>query len=315
MATVRHIIIPSQQDLSVKDWSGRRLSSCPRHFVRGRRDPVSVPLPVAGTGRNCASSGAANADMEMSKTLCIYCKKGFTPGPEYICHLTACPSAKRPKFTLEFHEGDIMDDAYRGYSTVLAQVVDCAAVRPFGVSKVLTDKYPFSSAYHDRRQVGAFNRALPEDRAVPGTIAVHKSRLHVHDPLVVNMFAQFYSGKSFEDNAGSQNLVRHLRQTSRNEYRKGTGGFSRRGDDFADGLQSDTQANRNRWFQECLGQLEQVVRRTYVQKVVFLYKIENGLSLSDWERHYVPAIRGFFDNVSRRNVNVVVLNVDQKSRK
>ncbi|XP_064120836.1 uncharacterized protein LOC135225440 [Macrobrachium nipponense] len=232
MATACHISIPSQQDYSVKDWLERGPSSCPRQFSRGilARAHVSVPLPVAGTDRNCASSGVAAADIEMSKTLCVYCKKGFRPGPEYICHLIACLAVKRPEFTLEFHEGDIMDDAYRGYTTVLAQVVDCAAVRPFGVSKVLEGKYPFSSPYPDRRRVGAFNRALPEDRATPGTIAVHKSKFHAHDPLVVNMFAQFYSGKSFEDNVGSQNLVRHLRQVPRNKRRKG----NRRNDDFAE---------------------------------------------------------------------------------
>ncbi|XP_068229273.1 uncharacterized protein [Palaemon carinicauda] len=316
MATPYRTDAGNNQEDAVLDWSERPTTSYIPVFPRGR-DPAYVPVPVAGnTDRNSAlgvpETAVADVASEGSKTLCIYCKDGFLAGSQYRNHLIVCPAVERKEYTLAFQSGDVKDDAYRGYTTVLAQVVDCSTVKAFGVSKALADKYPFSSPFPERRRLGAFNRAIQADRVVPGTIGVHKSKAHVHDPLVANLFAQFYPGMPFEANVTSQNLVSQLSRGSRNESRRDFYGTSGRDDHFLEGLQSDTLDNRTRWFQECLEKLLGFTRSAHIQKVVFLYKTECSFSPEDWERVYVPAIKAFFDKVSR--INVVVLNIDQEDR-
>ncbi|XP_066976456.1 uncharacterized protein [Macrobrachium rosenbergii] len=289
-------------------------------FARPAVDPFKRRFPsLSSLGRTFVSETDTNSSTgvtksrgaaektELIKTVCIYCKREFPPGPEYICHLTLCVAIRRPMFALEFQNGDITDDAYRRHTTIIAQVVDCAAVRPFGVSRILTGKYPFSSPYTARRRVGAFNWACREDRAAPGSIAVYRPK--GNDPLVASMFAQFYKGRSIEDNALSQNVISQLRRVWRSEREKGLPSD----DHFLEGLQSDTLENRVRWFQQCLRNLAKFLRMAWVRKVVFPYMIGDGLSLEMWEKHYVPAIRIFFKEACRFKIHVVVLNIGQSS--
>ncbi|XP_068229275.1 uncharacterized protein [Palaemon carinicauda] len=285
-----------------------------RHHSRShKKDHFGLPAPVVGPRRNSqyGFEGSAVTRATEKRSRCAHCKEGFGPDTEYNCHLKYCPGFRRPDFTLDFLSGDVMDDAYRGSTTILAQVVDCAAVRPFGPSKVLADKYPFSCPYQDRRRLGAFNRALQEDRVVPGKITLNTGPSE-HYPMVANLFAQFYAGKPIEVNNWSQNLVRQLCRVSRNESRRSFNGTSRSDDHFLEGLQSDTLANRTRWFRQCVGRMLDIPGRFDVQKVVFVYKAESGFSLEDWEEFYVPTIRRFADWISTLRIKVLVLNMDQK---
>ncbi|XP_068229277.1 uncharacterized protein [Palaemon carinicauda] len=276
------------------------------------RDPVGLPAPVVGPCRNSqyGPEGSAVTRATEKRSRCAHCKEGFGPSTEYNCHLKYCPAFRRPEFTLDFLSGDVMDDSYQGSTTILAQVVDCAAVKPFGPSKVLADKYPFSNPYQDRRRVEAFNRALLEDRIIPGRITLNTGPSE-HYPMVANLFAQFYPGKPFEVNSGSQNLVKQLRRVSRNESRASFNGPRRSDDHFLEGLQNDTLANRTRWFRQCVGRMLDIPGRFDVQKVVFVYKAESGFSLEDWEEFYVPTIRRFADWVSALRIKVLVLNMDR----
>lgn len=247
----------------------------------------------------------AAMNMEVSEALGIQSKKRFRP--EYISRVLLCPAAKRQKYSLEFRNGDIMDHAYRNLNTLIAHVVDCVSVRPYGVSKILAARYPFSSPYITRRRVGAFNWARPKDRGYPGTIEVFKTKKH--NPFVVNMYAQFYAGKSIDENASTQNLVSQLRRVSKNDRAKGF-----RGDDhLIEGLEDDTLENRQRWLKKCLGKLAQFVRFAEVRTVVFPYKVASGLSPGDWEKHYLFAIESFLHELSNCKVKVIVLNIDQRS--
>ncbi|XP_068229280.1 uncharacterized protein [Palaemon carinicauda] len=281
-----------------------------------KRVPVGLPAPVVVPRKNsqCRPEGSTvTRPTEESRTLCVHCKEGFRQGPEYNCRTSVCSAAQRPEYTLEFLSGDVMDDAYRGNTTILAQVVDCAAVKPFGSSKVLADKYPFSNPYQKRRRLGPFNRALQEDRVVPGKITLDTSGDSEHYPMVANLFAQFYSGKPFEANIASQHLVKKLRLMSRNVNQMGFNEPGRSDDHFLEGIQSDTLANRTRWFLQCVGRMLDIPGRFDVQKVVFVYNAENGFSLEDWEKFYVPTIRRFADWVSAFRIKVLVLNMDQNT--
>ncbi|XP_064120837.1 uncharacterized protein LOC135225441 [Macrobrachium nipponense] len=307
MATACHVSEPSKKEYNVKD-----------QYARPALDPFKRRSPsLSSLGRTFLSEMATNSSHDVTKsreaaekaeamqTVCIYCKKEFPPGPEYICHLTLCVAVRRPRFALEFQSGDITDDAYRRPTTIIAQVVDCTAMRPFGVSRVLAGKYPFASPYTVRRRVGAFNWACRECRAAPGSIAVFRPK--GNDPIVASMFAQFYKGRNIEDNVLSQNVVSQLSRVSRSEREKGLTSD----DHFLEGLQSDTLENRVRWFQQCLGNLAKFSRMAWVRRIVFPYMVGDGLSLEIWEKHYVPAIRTFSKEVCRSKIHVVVLDIGQ----
>ncbi|XP_068229281.1 uncharacterized protein [Palaemon carinicauda] len=272
---------------------------------RERRTPIRLLRNDRISATGVTRPRVAAVKLDQRKTECIFCKKSFKSGPDYMRHITECVVIERPKFTLKFQNGDLTDNAFKHHTTVLAQIVDCSSMRPSGVSRVLADKYPFSDPYSARRRVGAFNWARREDRADPGTVGICKLEGR-RGPFVVNMYAQFYRGKNIEENVANQNLLSQLRRASRNERQHGFVSD----DHFIKGLERDTLENRILWFRECLGKLAQYVTRAWVQKIVFPYKIGENLSHEDWEKHYVPAIESFFDEVSRRKISVIVLNMN-----
>ncbi|XP_068230484.1 uncharacterized protein [Palaemon carinicauda] len=302
----------SNRDRSEKDGTERPSSAggaIPRFSNREILTAPSAPAP--GTKNNNSSSKEAEPNLVQAETatryVCIYCGKVLLPGPQFVLfHLTVCPVLRCPPMTLEFHKADLMQDAYQSSTTVLAQVVDCASMRPFGVVRVTADKYPFSNPYSARKSVGAFNWACPDTRSAPGTLAIYRSKKK-KNPIVVNMFSRFYKGQVIEHNALRQNLVSQLRRVSRNEREQGL----KSDDHFIEGLERDTQENRVKWLQQCLQKLARFVLRAGSEKVVFPYVIGSDLSLDDFEKHHVPAIKNFFDKVSGSRINVVVLNLGE----
>ncbi|XP_064114804.1 uncharacterized protein LOC135221013 isoform X2 [Macrobrachium nipponense] len=212
--------------------------------------------------------------------------------------------------TLIYHEGDITSQDYRDCHTALVQISNCVAVKPHGLSETMANRYPYSNPYSSRRSIGALNRAHKEDRAVPGTINVRRSNRNSRDPVVVNMFGQYYMGQSIESNQHTLKIFSELQGKSRNERAESSGGYNEPqagDDDLLKGLLSDTQENRIRWFRECLGKLVSELPKMDVKRVIFPYKIGCGLAGGNWERDYFPAIKDFVSEVTKIEIKVIIV--------
>ncbi|XP_068228533.1 uncharacterized protein [Palaemon carinicauda] len=213
---------------------------------------------------------------------------------------------------LIFQEGDITADIYRSSKNIIVQICNCVAVRPHGLSQEMAHKYPYSNSYSTRRPIGSLNRADIEDRAEPGTIAVCRSERSSRDPVVVNMFGQFYMGKNVKSNRHSQLILSttenqlesgNNHEQSSERYKKS----SKSDEHLVNGLLKDTQENRIFWFQQCLRELAVVLPGMDSQRIIFPYKIGCGLAGGDWEKDYFPAIQKFVSDIAEYKIKVIIL--------
>ena len=72
---------------------------------------------------------------------------------------------------------------------VIIHQVNCLCVKPHGLSRKITGKYPWGDIDSTRRAEGKTNLAVVEDRGIPGTIEIFKSL----DPLRPNIVCFFKS--------------------------------------------------------------------------------------------------------------------------
>ena len=70
------------------------------------------------------------------------------------------------------------------------QQCDCITINNHGLSKKISEKYPWADIYKQRRAVSNRNLAIQEDRGVPGTIKIMVSP-ECNEPDVICMLAQW----------------------------------------------------------------------------------------------------------------------------
>ena len=207
-------------------------------------------------------------------------------------------------------------------TTAIAHIVNCIAVRPYGLSEVLAKKYPYADTYKTRKAIGTMNRAHVSSRPAPGTIQVCRPPHDSHGPLVVNLFGEFYMGKSVDVNNMSKKLLSKLRNEKADGLNR-KGGNTNQGAVFTeefdshllDGIESDTTENRTKWFQQCLRQLEEAIPKENIRRVVFPFKIGCGLAGGNWERDYQPSLVEFNESVtgsSKNGVEVIIVKKVEK---
>lgn len=136
---------------------------------------------------------------------------------------------------------------------VIVQQCNCFAVRPYGLSKSIADKFEHGDHYASRRGIGRKNLAVKEDRDEPGTTVIIKGK-----PYIACIMGQWQTGKI---NSSSY---------------KGEDGI----DDY-----SDTRKNRETWFRYGLSALGQWCIENNIKSVAFPYMIGCGLGGGNWKTY------------------------------
>jgi O-acetyl-ADP-ribose deacetylase (regulator of RNase III) len=130
----------------------------------------------------------------------------------------------------------------------IVQQCNCLTVHSHGLSKTISEKYPWSNLYERRRAVQNHNLAIPEDRGTRGTVEIMKFP-ELNIPDVVCLLAQWDFG------VGSGRQI---------EPHK------------------DTPENRQKWFKECMMKFGLLQYRT----VAFPFKIGCGLAQGYWKVYF-----------------------------
>lgn len=147
-------------------------------------------------------------------------------------------------FNVIFKYGDIIQVKT---SQCIVQQCDCITINNHGLSKKISEKYPWADIYKQRRAVSNRNLAIQEDRGVPGTIKIMVSP-ECNEPDVICMLAQWDFGRG------------NIRQIE--PYK-------------------DSKENRKRWFKKCL---TEIGLQKY-QKIAFPFKIGCGLGQGNWTEY------------------------------
>ena len=159
--------------------------------------------------------------------------------------------AKRPRSGIErIHAaGGVLDPSVLARVDAIVQQSNCVGCDGRGLAAAIAEKLPYGDTYKDRRPMPPARKfAIPEDRAVPGSIAVRRGS----GPAVVSLFAQFEMGPAMK--------YRRVRPEP-------AGG--------------DTKVNRLRWFKEGLAKLAAEDFR----RVAFPHEIGCALAGGSWSEY------------------------------
>lgn len=210
-----------------------------------------------------------------------------------------------PVGTLEVIPGDICGPEYQNPHTALVQILNCVGVRPHGLSETLAAKYPYCNSYGRRTAIGNLNRAVQADRPSPGTIELCRPPFRgSRNPVVVNVFGQFYMGKERNKNFQTKKLISQMEKGQQNQHVRRYGVDEH----LLSGLQSDTSKNRIQWFREGLGKLVQRLPEEDINHIVFPQYIGCGLAGGDWRYNYRPAIEEFTQQARKLGKKVTVVH-------
>ena len=84
--------------------------------------------------------------------------------------------------------GGVLDPSILSRVDAIVQQSNCVGCDGRGLAAAIAEKLPYGDTYKDRRPMPPARKfAIPEDRAVPGSIAVRRGS----GPAVVSLFAQF----------------------------------------------------------------------------------------------------------------------------
>ena len=82
----------------------------------------------------------------------------------------------------------MLDPSILSRVDAIVQQSNCVGCDGRGLAAAIAEKLPYGDTYKDRRPMPPARKfAIPEDRAVPGSIAVRRGS----GPAVVSLFAQF----------------------------------------------------------------------------------------------------------------------------
>ena len=163
------------------------------------------------------------------------------------------PPAKRPRSGPQIEKvhaaGGVLDPSILSRVDAIVQQSNCVGCDGRGLAAAIAEKLPYGDTYKDRRPMPPARKfAIPEDRAVPGSIAVRRG----DGPAVVSLFAQFEMGPAMK--------YRRVRPEP-------AGG--------------DTKVNRLRWFKEGLTKLAAEGFR----RVAFPHEIGCALAGGSWSEY------------------------------
>tara|TARA_B110001452_G_scaffold85393_1_gene69781 strand:- start:161 stop:820 length:660 start_codon:yes stop_codon:yes gene_type:complete len=166
----------------------------------------------------------------------------------------------------------ILDDSLLREVDAIVQQCNCIGCEGKGLALGIANKWAWGSSYSGRRRMPPANRfAVPEDRAIPGTIDVRRGPPGSGTPLVINLFAQYEMGKP-----GVYKRV-----------------------PFPPGV-NDLAPQRERWFAECLEAISRLPSKP--RSVAFPFWIGCGLAGGNWGKY-----RRMIDDFSRANPDVSVV--------
>ena len=164
--------------------------------------------------------------------------------------------ARTPQIERIHAAGGVLDPSILSRVDAIVQQSNCVGCDGRGLAAAIAEKLPYGDTYKDRRPLPPARKfAIPEDRAVPGSIAVRRG----DGPAVVSLFAQFEMGPAMK-----YRLVRP----------EPAGG--------------DTKVNRLRWFKEGLAKLAAEGFR----RVAFPHEIGCALAGGTWSE-YEAAIAAY----------------------
>ena len=96
--------------------------------------------------------------------------------------------ARAPQIERVHAAGGVLDPSILSRVDAIVQQSNCVGCDGRGLAAAIAEKLPYGDTYKDRRPMPPARRfAIPEDRAVPGSIAVRRG----NGPAVVSLFAQF----------------------------------------------------------------------------------------------------------------------------
>ena len=170
--------------------------------------------------------------------------------------------------------GDMLQ-LYTSPDEYICQQLNCVAVRPHGLSAVLSRAFPYSDVYGERRQLGQRNLAIASDRSTPGHIAVRVDSERRCRPTIVGIFGQYSYGRA--------------------------GVYTMHGDAI-----DDSNEARERYFAYALRVLRWHAKREGVRTIVFPGGIGCNLAGGAWP-HYVEMLRNFARDAPFR-VHVVCID-------
>ena len=197
--------------------------------------------------------------------------------------------------------GDLTSKDFQDNKTCIVQILNCVAIRAHGLSESLSRKYPYCNMYTKRRPIKNLNRAVLQDRPLPGTLDICRPSSHpIVEPLVANLYAQYYMGKERNRNYMSWRLTKSLQDTCDSSCTD---------PNLLAGLLADTQENRIKWFRDALNKLLEQIPEEDIERVIFPYRIGCGLAGGNWSVHYLPAIKDFSTEASKRGVSTLIVRL------
>ena len=159
------------------------------------------------------------------------------------------PRRSGPQIERIHAAGGVLDPTILARVDAIVQQSNCVGCDGRGLAAAIAEKLPYGDTYKDRRPMPPARKfAVPEDRAVPGSIAVRRG----DGPAVVSLFAQFEMGPAMK--------YRRVRPEP-------AGG--------------DTKVNRLRWFKEGLAKLAAEGFR----RVAFPHEIGCALAGGTWSEY------------------------------
>ncbi|XP_066976087.1 uncharacterized protein [Macrobrachium rosenbergii] len=288
----------------------------------GEASGTSVsPGEASGTSVSpCEASGTSHFPGEVSEAIRLGGRnKNLSSGAKYF---TQCDDAvgdlpsPPPKddspivSMLSFHYGCVTDNCYRQPSTAILVAGNCVSVKPAkGLATAMVQKYPYADVYSSRRRMCNANRAIVQDRPIPGTFAISRSSSSPRNPAIVTIFSQFFTGPAFESNLFSQMLVKDIKVRGRAWLKSLTATSDPAVCDLNlyTGLQWDTEVNRVQWFRQALERLAGVLREEGIERIVVPYGIGCGPAGGNWVPNYLMAVEALEARVRRLGVQVVVV--------
>ena len=157
--------------------------------------------------------------------------------------------ARTPQIERVHAAGGVLDPSILARVDAIVQQSNCVGCDGRGLAAAIAEKLPYGDTYKDRRPMPPARKfAIPEDRAVPGSITVRRG----DGPAVVSLFAQFEMGPAMK--------YRRVRPEP-------AGG--------------DTKVNRLRWFKEGLAKLGGEGFR----RVAFPHEIGCALAGGTWSEY------------------------------
>ena len=142
----------------------------------------------------------------------------------------------------------IVGDLLGAKETYICQQCNCLTIKPHGLSKSISDKYPWGDPYKIRPKKTANTTSCPDE---PGTIIELQHPTDVNKHTILCLMAQWSPG-------------------GRNAYKQ-----------YYSNKYDDTYENRKKWFKECL----EILDENDYNIVAMPYGIGCGLAGGIWNEY------------------------------